>query len=214
MKKRCPDDEMLADYMEGRVSAEKRLEMEAHLSNCDSCLEVFLANKSLARDIGRFEAQPAPNQVTQAAVYLVTELNVSPYELFRNSAGKAVRDMFSKLSDYLTPDTFNRPALMPIRGDGKTVSEDCVKKRFKGMDAEIEIEKTGKENVNIRVSLDDSAKENRDVRVTLTKDGREVSSFLMEQGYVLFEDVPRDHYTLILSGQGESIGTYSFEINK
>lgn len=83
MKKRCPDEERLADYMEGHLSPEDRDKVEAHLSDCDDCLEMLMLTKQLDPDKARFNLEPAPNRITRSAVQLVAELNVTRYDSFK-----------------------------------------------------------------------------------------------------------------------------------
>ena len=68
----CPNDEMLADYFEGRLSDEDRIRMEAHLSECTTCLETLVAvHGVVVRGRSRFHVKAAPKEVTEAAVSLI-----------------------------------------------------------------------------------------------------------------------------------------------
>ena len=89
-----------------------------------------------------------------------------------------------------------------------------VHKIFKGISTEIEIEKTGVGKAHIRVQLEEGSGRSYRIRVTLKKGERDVSSFLLDEGYALFEEIPFGQYELIFSENGDLLGTYSFEIKE
>jgi len=83
---------------------------------------------------------------------------------------------------------------------------------FKGVPAQIEVEKTGEGKAQIRIRAEERSGER--IRVTLKKGEREVSSFILDGGYGLFEEILFDQYNLVFSSNGEVLGTYSFEIKE
>ena len=91
------------------------------------------------------------------------------------------------------------------------VSKDLVrlKKSFKTVDVEIEIEKTGENTSCIRVRLPRNAE---GIRITLVQDdrGREISSQLLNGGDAIFEEIRFGHYSLIFTRDGEKLGVYRF----
>ncbi len=216
MIKTCPSEEMLADYMEGRLSVGDRSETEAHLSDCETCLEGFLVVKGLFRDSDGIQLDPAPSHVTQAAVRLVQSQislsNRSSLERFKRS----IKRLNTRVLDLLRPPGWGQMALAPIRGSKIVVSNDLVhlRKIFKEIETEIEVEKTTKGKAHIRVRLSEASKHKKGVRVTLKRGERVISSYLIDGGYVLFEDIPFEHYALNFSKDGVKLGTYLFEIKE
>ncbi len=212
MKKQCPDDEVLADYMEGRLSAEKRLILEAHLSDCDVCIENLVIGKSVARNMEQFELESVPHYITSSAMRLVDDLNTPLIE----RTGRVAKKICSKISDFLAPDFWSSQAVSAIRGGrGETVSDNCepVIKNFNGIKTKIEIEKSlnAQEHTTIKVSLlPDQHITFADIRVSLKKGDRELSSFLLNNGYTLFEEIPPGEYQLVFTKDGFSIGKYIF----
>jgi hypothetical protein len=85
---------------------------------------------------------------------------------------------------------------------------------FKGIQTEIEIEKTGSNRAHIRVKLHEAGKQPEGVRVTLKAGEREIASYPFDGGYVLFEDIPFGHYSISLDKDGFQFGTYLFEIKE
>ena len=141
MKTFCPNDEVFADYIEGRLPEEKRFEMEDHMSVCERCIEELVVASSVFRDEDRFELDPVPVGVTKAAVRLVQgrgESGPSLSERVKQSLG----DISVKVSDYLTLKPGGGLQLEPIRGSKTRLDRDLiqVKKKYRDFDVEIEME--------------------------------------------------------------------------
>ncbi len=220
----CSYDEMLADYFEGRLSDEDRIEMEAHLSKCNLCRETLVAVNGVVRGQSRFQLEDAPKEVTEAAVCLINkQICVSCEPLIQRVRRfvigmpfyKMLNSLYTKISEFFTTPWAGW-RLAPIRGSERTISKDLinVRKRFNGIETEIEIEKTGHNKARIRVELPEYDTQKKKLRVTLKRDDREISSFLLNVDRVFFEDIPFGHYSLIFVRDDAKIGTYLFEIRE
>jgi len=207
MKTSCPGEETFADYIEGRLSPAQRQGLESHLAQCDNCIELLGLSRAAIRG-GPFDTTPVPAHVTRAAVTLAQK--ISP------PLGKRLqRSMSDVLSHIADPSRWARPALALVRGPrGK--DDECfqIKRQFKEIDTQIEIEKIGRNAATIRVFLVNDRGGDRNVRITLMKGGRQVSSDLTASGEVVFENVPFDHYRLVFLRAGRSLGSYPFEIKE
>jgi len=221
MKKQCPDDEVFADYMEGRLSDEDMLALDAHFSDCDACLENLVIGKSVARNMEQSEPESVPHSLTISAMRLVDDLNTPLTEKCRNkifALRRFPKKICSKISDFLAPDFWSSQNISPVfRGSYESVSDNCepVIKSFSGIKTKIEIEKSlnDHENVNIRVSiLSEQTVIFEDIRVSLKKEDRELSSFLLNNGYTLFENIPTGEYQLVFTKEGVNIGEYIFQL--
>jgi hypothetical protein len=217
MRKPCPAEEMLADYIEGRLAEDDRAEMEAHLSDCEICLEEFMVGERLFRDGEALDLKSAPDEVTQAAVRLAArQLPLASFPLSERLK-RSIKGFYANLSDIIRPVPWGRLALVPIRGSKIVVSSDIVqiRKIFKGIETQIEIEKTAEGRAKIRVELPEARNRHRKgIRVTLKRGKREIYSHLIDGGYVLFEDIPFGHYGLSFSRDGVELGTYLFEMKE
>jgi len=216
MRNSCFNDEMLADYIEGRLTDDSRAAIETHLCNCEICLDGFMVAQRLARDDVQLDQASAPGQVTRAAVDLVSSQVLAPDVSLKQKLLRSFRALSTSLSDNFRPLPWRRPALGPIRGSKIVVSDDLVhlKKTFKEIETEIEIEKAGKLTTHIRISLTQNSNHRKGVRATLKKGEREISSLPLIGAYVLFEDIPFGHYELVFSSNGVKLGTYLFEIKE
>ena len=216
MKKACPTEEMLADYLENRLSEKQGSEMEKHLSDCDTCLEVVALAQSLLQDRHLTEFASVPAEVTDAAVQLVLSQDPFVSESLPERIEKALKDLPTKISALLNHRTWGELQPQPVRGPKRKVAKDLVllKKTFQDVRTAIEIEKIGENKAHIRVKLllDDTISQT--VRVTLKKGEREISSYLAERAQVVFEDIPFGRYSLTIARDGSTLGIYHFEIKE
>ena len=214
MRTRCPDEERLADYLEGRLSEKERSHVEEHLAGCEICLGGLAVTSRLVQDRGRFELDPVSNEVTEAAVRLVTSRTAITQNFLMEKLKRSVNNIGSSISDVLCPrqEQGRRPA--PVRGSKTVVSDDfvCLKISFEKIETEIEIEKTGSSSAHVRVKPHKAGKYRGILRITLKQGKREVASYLLDGLYVLFEDIPFGHYSISLAKKGVPLGTYIFEV--
>ena len=212
MKMLCPNAEKLVDYFEGRLSKEQSSQLEAHLSECQDCLEALVVARNMVAEMDQFKLEPVPKSVTESAVKLVlSRRGESPGIVER--LGRSIKEMTSRLTDTLRgPWGVLQP--VPIRGSEICESEDivCHTVYFKGVKTEIEVEKAGDGKAHIRVKPAKAMRRIKGIRVTLEKGDKEIASYLLEGPYVLFEDIPFGHYGISLVENGAQLGTYYFEI--
>lgn len=216
MKRACPADEMLADYLEGRLSEKEGSEMERHLSDCDICLEELAVTNSLLLGGHLTELESVPTEVTEAAVLLVRSQDSLVSESLSERIERSLKDLPSKISDFFNHKSWGELQPQPVRGPKRKVAKDLVllKKTFQDVETEIEIEKMGdnKAHIRVRILAGDAARQT--IRVSLKKGEREIASYLAESAFVLFEDIPFGHYSLTLARDGLILGIYHFEIKE
>jgi hypothetical protein len=208
-KKSCPGEEMIADYLEDRLSAEDKEAMDAHLSECERCLEELVIAGKAMKDTA--EAPAVPLGVTKAAVRLVAKQTTGAAE---KSLKESIATYMEKVSDYVRYSLPWRWQHATIRSSKVESAPDLVviRKVYKEIETEIEIEKTGEDKAHIRVKA--GGREKNGIRVTLKKGEREISSQLLSGDHVLFEDIPFGRYEIVFSTNGSKLGTYTFEIRE
>ena len=217
MKRLCPDEERLGDYIEGRLNNNDRSRIEEHLADCENCRQEFIIGKGLVRGSESLELDPVPKEVTQSALRLVKGRASVSASLLMEKCSRFFNEMYSMLVDFFRPVLWGKWGLANIRGSRKVVSEDLVhfRRRFRDIEAEIEIERAGKGRAHIRVRLASDNGDDDGIRVTLKRGEREISSNLPDnRGHVLFEDMPFDHYTLHFTRDKKTLGDYHFEIKE
>ncbi|MEA3359998.1 MAG: hypothetical protein U9R17_11425 [Thermodesulfobacteriota bacterium] len=217
MKTACPDEEMLADYIEGRLSDYERYETEKHIALSGICLEEFIVAHNIIRHWEQFDHDTVPSEVTHAAVRLIKSRSSLSYTtILRETVKRSIKGLQRKVSGLFPLTLWGAWDLSSIRGSEKVIFKDLIhlKKTFKEIDAEIEIEKTGENKTLIRIKLLKDPIQGKRIRVTLKKGEREISSHLLIEEYVLLEDIPFGHYNLTFIRDREKLGTYSFNIKE
>ncbi|MCP4353886.1 MAG: zf-HC2 domain-containing protein [Desulfobacterales bacterium] len=209
MTKICPDHEKIVDYMKDRLSQEDRIEVEAHLPDCDLCLESLLILKDFVKNTDLPDLKPVPMRVTQAAVQAVD----LQYDSAAEKTGRVFKNIFSKVSDFFTEPIMPELEFGGVRDPNMPESGDYIIKTEKFMGMKIDYEKPG-EKALVRISLDNNTAENRDIRATLVKDDRELCSELLNEQFLIFDELPPGSYNIIFARHGLEIGTYPFDIQK
>jgi len=212
----CPEEESLADYIEGRLLNEERSQIEEHFSDCKRCLDELLVIKSLIRDTDYFELDPVPDKITESAVHLVCSESTIPFNSLKYRLKRSIKHIGSRISAALWKKPWGTWSLAPVRGSKTMISEDlvCLRVPFKEVKTQIEIEKTGGKKAQIRVKLSEANKSRNPIRVTLKRDEREITSHLIENAHAVFEDIPFGHYSISMIRNGLNLGTYLFEIKE
>ena len=216
MKSPCPDEEMVAAYIEGLLPERLRAHMEAHLSVCDVCLAEFKVTNHMVKGGIRTNVCPVPPEVTESAVRLINSRNDLPKYSLRNKIGDLVSALRVKVTGSLHRGGTGQAALTPIRGSQGAVSDELfhIQKNFKDFDVHIGIEKTGEDMAHIRIWLSSQKDSGNNTRVTLKRNGRELCSSLLSGGHVVFEDIPFGPCRLIFDRDGVSLGVYAFNIKE
>jgi hypothetical protein len=217
MTKTCIDEEAIADYIEARLSANERAVLEQHLSVCDQCLDDVDLTRTILKRQDRLDLDTVPDNVTQGAVEIITKqseiLATSPRDKIKRFLG----DMHTTIAAFFRHESWTHWRLAPVRGSKQMVSKDLVrvKKVFKNLAAEIEIENIEGNRANIRVKLYNRKSNRVNARVSLVKKDREILSYLLEdQDSALFEGVPFGKYHLVFTRDGVKLGVYHFAIKE
>jgi len=214
MKTVCPTEEILADFLEGRLSNPDRSDIETHLSDCTRCLEEVMVTKRMIQHTDTAKIDSVPQRVTDAAVKHVTRVGLNRRDRFKEINFQFIKTIYSWICAQMSMIFYDRSRFSAIRSTAGTMSIDRfhVRKAFKEIATEIEIEKTGNSSAAIRVTLINDFKNAKNIRVTLLNNtSREISSYLLSGGFVVFNDIPFGRYRLEFMKNGEKIGTYPFE---
>ena len=67
MINKCPDEEHLADYLEGRLPTDLESQVNDHLAACDLCLEGVVVARNLIQ-AGAPDLKPVPEKVTLSII--------------------------------------------------------------------------------------------------------------------------------------------------
>lgn len=211
MRNRCPNEETLTDFLEGRLSGRQQARVESHLAACADCRDqagVYLQLTHPGPDTGPAEA---PDYLTDKAVRLVTGLadEESSRTLFQGARRWAARGI--ALLEQLTPTNGLQP--VPVRGAEATPSERRIsrQKQFDNVSVTIEIERSDDDLALIRV-LNTGKTAGPPLRVALIQADRDVASMTLAADPIVFDDIAFGIYTLAFFRSGAVLGQYRFEI--
>lgn len=213
MKSLCPSEEFLADYIEGRLPERKRLQLEVHLVDCETCIQELIVSHHLIIGEPQAGIEDVPSGVTAAVVSRLKSLPSATSSSLRQKFHELLDHFHEMASEFLSLFRGGGRHLILLRGFQKTVSKDSIRrtKSFKDLKIELEVERTGKRNACIRIRLLNNIEELKGIRITLRQDkDREVASKLFDGYQVIFEDTPFGRYSLVFSRDGQKIGTYRF----
>jgi hypothetical protein len=213
MGKTCLDEEAIADYLEDRLSHDQRMEVEKHLSDCEMCLNAFVIANDLIRGKAQLELDMVPAEVTEAAVRLLESKRPVSSVSISEVLGSSLKDLYGKVTDFLRLKPWVDWQLQPIRGPKPILIKDLIilKKKFQDIETEIEIEKTGENQTNIRVKFPEPIVVRQGIRVTLEKGQTEIASYMADSDQVLFENIPFGRYGLTFVREGKRLGRFFFE---
>jgi hypothetical protein len=215
MKRICPQEEVIADYLAGRLSEKNKSGLESHLSDCRRCLDEIMLAADLVQGNALYGYEMVPPAVTQSAMALVKGRTRPAAFNFKQKSLQIFKHFYSWVSVHTPLNFYRRDSLSPIRSSEKIISSDFfhVKKAFREIIVDIEIEKTGPKFASVRVNLISDSKNENNIRVTLLDSNeRELASSPLKNGFVLFEEIAFGHFRLALLRNGTRIGMYRFEI--
>lgn len=212
MPKPCPDEEILIDFLEDRLTDRQRSRIENHLAGCGACRDLVATWVALIQGDALSDAAPVPSAVTRNAVNAVAGLAKASMP---KRALERIRRLVSQGKAMMEPLALGSgPQPVTVRGGQAAVSDHVIRRRkaFGDLDLRIEIERCGPGQASIRVACAGRPSPAAPVRVALCKAEREVASMLLGETPVLFEEIPYGSYALVLMRNRVQLGEYLFEL--
>jgi hypothetical protein len=178
--------EDLVDYMDGRVSGERRLELENHLSTCNDCVE-------LKNELGLLVLRLQEDTAFEPSAELV-QWGLSLFQpLLQPSTGGKLR----KLIASLVFDTFDQPVLAGVRRVGAPPRQLLFRAGDVDVDVKIESMEANDRITLVGQVLSTTAKFFDNTPVKLESHGivryRTMTNLV---GEFSFDEVPKDTYHL------------------
>lgn len=222
MSTKCPQDEALGSYLEHRLSAEQTSTIEAHLADCDTCLDRLIMVKGLIHKENS-EPDPAPEWLTDNTLRMIRKAESQTGSSWIERAKNSLRNFYGQVSDRLNLTSRSEDQccqlhqMQPVRGGtGGILANNIIllSDIHNQTEIEIEIEKISTNLACIRIFPQIHTGNCKLLRVTLRSGNREMASKPMDGGYTLFDDVPFGKYCLDFIKDGQCENTYSFEITE
>ncbi len=217
MKNTCPQEETIADYLQGSLSDEQKIKLETHFSDCKICLDELAALKIIGVAYNKDKQGKVSEKLVQNIMDLIRNRNSSKILSVVRQIKRSATHMLLETSDYLNAFFGVPPRLQPVRGPEKIIFRDLIRVNldFQEIKTMIEIEKINDQHVDIRVTIMKDVKNNDNLRVTLRKKDRDLLSYLLDPGGTkVFSHIPYGCYAMVFSRNGKNIGIYPFEIKE
>ncbi len=201
---RCPDEETLAAFIEGKLSDAEHTEMASHFLVCDRCRETVMA---ACGDPPRRLRIPFET-ISRATAALPDK--ESPWEVVVRFAA----DFVEVLKNTGSRTQYFAPVYTNARS-GKAVEGSLVAcaQSIGGIDTEVEIERIGPSTGEVKVVLKEGGGiPMPSIRVTLKSKNKELASYMAPGGAAVFERLPFGPYSILISRRGVSLGELALEM--
>ncbi|WP_320044559.1 zf-HC2 domain-containing protein [uncultured Desulfobacter sp.] len=201
MKPECIETVKLYDYITGRLSKQEARSVEAHLADCDACLEQFVTVQALledrvlmktkdqTKDIGK----PIINALLAGAKRFIKWTVEPPAQsafAIRNSAVKSTSEK------NLPPKHLK------------------VVKNFDRLSGEMTFKKTKQNAFDLQFKLVDAFEGNSQFCLILEREKDKFDARILEGERAEFTNLSFDRYNLVLEQNGTACGKFFFEITQ
>lgn len=212
----CPNEEIIACYIDGLLSSKEKGELDRHLLTCPGCKEIFSIQTAVARVQKEEGLGFVPDRVTTEAKKLVDEkYGVKLLNLvasFTEKAFEVVRTTGEVISGHHL-----QPAFALRDNSGTNIAKTfTIRKVFDNTRVEMEITReTGDSNtIILRVRDNQVEIPTNDLRATLIQDETELESYITQNGKAIFESVKSGRYLIELSQVSHVLGAITLELTK
>lgn len=212
----CPNEEMVACYIDGLLSSKEKDTLDQHLLSCPSCKEIFSIQGEVAKIQKEEGVGFVPDYVTKEAQQLVHEkYGVKILKLvasFSDKVFEAIQTTGEVISGHQLQPNF---ALRDSSGT-KQIKTFSVRKIFNNIRVDLEITRESGDSNTIIVRVMDNQTEipNNDLRVTLIQSEIELESYITQNGKAIFENVKSGQYIFEISQVDSIVGAITVELNK
>ncbi len=205
-----PDEEMLACFLEGKLSEQDSEILKGHLLKCSVCAE----NIAVGINLDPLESKELSLGLLEKAKSLVSSQGrVSFLEIFLKLKEKTL-EILSTTGDVLVGQELILAPVLRSRKIKDFKDEVNILKDFDDIRVEVKIEnKSGREfSLTVAAKEKTSQKLIKDLRVTLIKDDIELESYHADTGKVTFEHVLLGAYKVEVSSVEERLAAIILDI--
>jgi len=192
----CPEPEEIAAYCEGKLHGKRKEDIEKHLVTCDLCLEILAAASAPLPE------EAAPSLLDQAADMVISFVGSLVNILPASNDFELLPGMAMATSGLRGPQAFQ----------GEKVR---FRKAFNDLTALMEVTRLKRSGGIIKVRLTHGNRPYPEkLRVTLSQNHKEISSYLTEDGEVVFEYFGYGSYTLNFARRKTDLGEVTIRIEE
>lgn len=214
-KTQCSSEEILAGYLERKLTPDTVSSLESHLALCSVCSErIVLLNRVLTNP----QTISPPGYLVERAKGLIS--GVSPASNILEiilAFGREVCEVIRTTGEILQTAGLT-PVSVSVRSGLGTEKSAVTKisKNFESTHIEVHIEKLSDASFRIKVISTDPASKKplNDLRVSLFKDKRELESLLSQEGVATFSGLTFSHYKIKVLKAHSLIGEVHIDLRK
>lgn len=204
MKSGCFDITTLAEYIDAQLSAPEKTEVEAHLAECDECMETFAVSKRILADMDLTE-QTAP-----APLAVITEV--------LSGVRRKAKSLIRWATDLRPPVWFMAPALSPVRSGAAPPAESApdallTGRKLDDLYAELYVQKRKADRSMMAIRVMRGRRPAQNVSITLSRDGGSSMARFLNKEYEVFDRLLPGSYLLRLEQDACLKGVYRFELD-
>lgn len=205
-----PDEEALALFFEGNLSAQENKSIKKHLITCETCSEVF----SIQVRLKRSEEKQMPQELAMQIKNLVTaRKEPAVLEILLRLKEQAL-EIINTTGDVLVGQEFMPAAVLRSREIKDFKDEITILKDFKDIRVEVKIE--NKQGGYFKLSVIAKEKKTqaiiKNLRFTLFKEDTELESYLNDSGRVIFENLALGKYTVEITDINDKLSSIILDI--
>jgi|GEM_PF-3635288 len=201
MKPGCIEPIKLYDYISGRLSEQETLDVEAHLADCDICLEQFVMVRALMEDSDLVEKSVQNKEV---GAPIINALLAGAKRFFEWAAEPPLEPALA-LRDGAVESTF---------GGDLASNYLKVSKKFGRLSAEMAFKKTTPKAFDLKFELADACEADARFCLILERENDKFDARILENARAEFTNLSFDRYHLVLELNEKSCGQFSFEITQ
>lgn len=207
-----PEEEIMAGFLERRLSDEEARSVKEHILHCERCSEIV----SVSIGLGTCVLQQAPAELLTRAKGVPAFMRVSQLLEVVLRLRKKALEVMSCSGDLLVGQELIPAALLRSRSMNELQDEVTVLKDYEKVRIQVRIERQepGACRVSLTVTCKQSHKCVRDIRITLMKENVELESYLAQNGSAVFEQVPPGEFVIEVSSLEEKLGAVLLEIRE
>jgi len=221
MSKTCIDMDMFTAYFGQYISLEDRKYVESHMANCNDCLKLFALTAETLLDPEIYEYETI---CSTKAKDLWKSVKHKLDQFFRWSRNQFPPQwtLHANISYQTIPVMVRtEESAIELEENNKSITSQKapidfvhIEKDLDALKVEIYVEHTGENKITFKVRVQPSLKKPDDIFVYLERKDKGPTAKPFIKDYVLFENMPYDHYVIQLEHNNIHKGNFEFEINQ
>lgn len=189
-----PSEEIMACFVEGRLSSEETEQIKRHIIGCEACAEIYTIQLKLEN---KNELEAPEDLISKLKSFVPHENKESALEIFLRIRGNLF-ELLNTNGDVLVGQELIPAPVVRSRKIKDFKDDVILLKDFDNIRVEVKIDNKGLTAFSLTVSVKEkhTSQAIKGSRITLLKDGLELESYVADSGKVVFDYVLLGSYTV------------------